>query len=329
MRGRAVQFPVQAVAWRAARTQPRALPGGCGATGVARVVAQRTPRRSRGLKRRGAFTLVEVLVVIAIIGVLVALLLPAVQAAREAARRSACQNNLRQLGLALAEHEAERREFPIGCIGCKIVPPLEGEPFTPLRFTAWTVHLLPHLEQRALYAQYNFSLPAHQPPNRTVGSTELDVFLCPSTEPDVRHSTANLWRGMAFTDYSGVYGVEGKGHDPPDADATQWLADRWLGVMVYEEAVAASEVVDGLSQTVAIAELLHRREVETEWASGHNLFAQEGSTPINRDSNVGNDLGSPHPGGASVAFCDGHVAFLPDETPQEVLNALLTRAGEE
>jgi prepilin-type processing-associated H-X9-DG protein len=272
---------------------------------------------------------VEVLVVIAIIGALVALLLPAVQAAREAARRSACQNNLRQLGLALAEHEADRREFPIGCIGCKIVPPADGEPFVPSRFTAWTVHLLPHLEQRALYAQYDFSLPAYQAPNRTVGSTVLDVLLCPSTEPDVRQSTDKLWRGMAFTDYGGVYGVEGPGRDNPDLDATQGLNDHSIGVLVYEEAIAAHQITDGLSHTAAVAEMLDRREAETEWAFGHNLFAQEGATPVNGASALGNGVGSPHPGGASAAFCDGHVAFLPDETPQEVLNALLTRAGEE
>jgi prepilin-type N-terminal cleavage/methylation domain-containing protein/prepilin-type processing-associated H-X9-DG protein len=286
------------------------------------------PAGGRRARVRG-FTLIEVLVVIVIIGVLVGLLLPAVQAAREASRRSHCQNNLRQLGVALAEYEGEHREFPIGCVGCKIQPNAEGEPFVPSRFTAWTVHLLPHLEQRELYAKYDFAVPAYQEPNRTVGSAALAVFLCPSTEPDVRHSSANLWRGMAFTDYSGIYGVEGNGHESPDSTATQWLDERWLGVLVYEEAVAASEVTDGLSQTAAVAELLHRREVETEWASGHNLFAQEASTPINGDSGLGNDIGSPHPGGASAAFCDGHVAFLPDETPQEILNALLTRAGEE
>ncbi len=281
-----------------------------------------------GSARRG-LTLVELLVVMAIIGVLVALLLPAVQAAREAARRSHCQNNLRQIGVALAEYEAARRELPIGCIGCKINPPAEGEPFTPARFTAWLTQLLPQLEQSALHAEYDFSLPAYQPPNRWVGSNSLRVFLCPSTEPDVRFSSSNLWRGMAFADYGGVYGVEGPGHESVDANTTQWLEARWLGVLLYEEATAANEILDGLSQTVASAELLHRREAETEWANGHSLFAQEGSTSINGDSGLGNDVGSPHPGGASAAFCDGHVAFLPDETPQEILNALLTRAGEE
>src|SRR4029078_8628612 len=128
--------------------------------------------------------------------------------------------------------------------------------------------------------------PAYQEPNRTVGSNNLSVFLCPSTEPDLRYSTANLWRGMAFTDYGGIYGVEGPGHDSTDSAATQWLNERSLGVLVYEEAVAAREVTDALSQTAAVAETLHRREPETEWASGQNLFAQEASTPINGNSGL-------------------------------------------
>ncbi|HMO85965.1 MAG TPA: DUF1559 domain-containing protein, partial [Lacipirellulaceae bacterium] len=266
---------------------------------------------------------------IGIIAVLIGLLLPAVQAARESARRTACQNNLRQLGLALVEYESSRRELPIGCIGCRFEAPAPGQPFVPQRFTAWTVHLLPQLEQRELYAAYDFSRPAYQEPNRSIGATTLPTLLCPSTQPDVRQSTANLWRGMAFTDYGGMYGVEGPGREATEPTARHWLADRWLGVLLYEEATAVREIVDGLAHTVAVAEMLPRRDVETEWASGHNVFAQEGDTPVNGDSGLGNDIGSPHPGGASVVFCDGHVAFLPNETPQDVLNALLTRAGEE
>jgi prepilin-type processing-associated H-X9-DG protein len=271
---------------------------------------------------------VELLVVVAIIGVLVGLLLPAVQAARESARRSQCTNNLRQIGLALTAFEGRSGAFPIGCIECRYFEPPPDQPVKEARFLSWNIHLLPELEQAALWHALDLNKPSHREPNRTAGATVVDVFLCPSTLEEQRFSSSGLWRGQAFTDYGGLYGVEGPGREAPD-DATQWLADEWLGVLVYEEATSAKDIVDGLAYTAAVAEMLRRREPECEWTSGHNVFAQEGSSPINGNSQLGNEIGSPHPGGALLAFCDGHVEFVGEQLPQEALNALITRAGEE
>ena len=94
----------------------------------------------------------------------------------------------------------------------------------------------------------------------------------------------------------------------PDA-STQTLADHSLGVFVYEEPVAPKQVVDGLSKTAGVAETVVRRQTETEWVNGQNIFAQDESTPINVRRDAGNEIGSPHPGGASVVFCDAHVEF--------------------
>ncbi len=98
--------------------------------------------------RRG-FTLVELLVVIAIIGILVGLLLPAVQAAREAARRMQCQNNLKQIGLAMLNYESAHQKFPSALMGCARIagaaPQDDG--------VSWAVAILPFMEQSALYAR--------------------------------------------------------------------------------------------------------------------------------------------------------------------------------
>src|SRR6478609_3734511 len=126
--------------------------------------------------RRAAMSLVELLVVVAIIGVLVAMLLPAVQAAREAARRAECQNNLRQIGIALHLFHDTHRQLPIGCTD-KRVPRTNpnGRQF------AWSVDVLPHLEEAALWQQIDFSAPYNSAANSKVAATIVTVYLCPST----------------------------------------------------------------------------------------------------------------------------------------------------
>jgi prepilin-type N-terminal cleavage/methylation domain-containing protein/prepilin-type processing-associated H-X9-DG protein len=290
-------------------------------------------------RKRSAFTLVELLVVIAIIGALVGLLLPAVQAAHESARRTQCQNHLRQLGVAMALHANAHGAFPVGCLGNRgdytATPPILS------RFISWNVQLLPFLEESALQEQFDFSLPSYHAANKKVATTIVQVFLCPSTEQEALRNSTGAWRDAAFTDYAGIYGVEGVGRNRDDSkldnenaddeveDSLQTLRDDSLGVLLYDEAVAPKHVTDGLSKTACLAETVNRRENETEWVNGQNIFAQEESSPINHHVDPGNEVGSPHPGGASLAFCDGHVAFVAESIDQAVLNAMLTKAGGE
>ena len=289
--------------------------------------------QSRAAARAGV-TLVELLVVVAIIGLVVALLLPAVQMARETARRAECQSNLRQLGVAMALHANAHGEFPVGCIGYRSVSP----PALPLSI-AWNVQILPFLEEDSIAAEFDFSLPSCNAANKPVAATIISVFLCPSTREDPQRNSnglalrnpTGLWKGCAFTDYSGIYGVEGpnRGRDPAADASLQTLRDDSLGVLLYEEPVAPRQVTDGLSKTACIAETVDRREAETEWVNGQNLFAQQEATPINVDVDPGNEIGSPHPGGASLVFGDAHVAFVAESIDQSVLNAMLTKAGGE
>ncbi|MEO0529731.1 MAG: DUF1559 domain-containing protein [Planctomycetota bacterium] len=283
------------------------------------------PRLTQTSHRTSGFTLVELLVVIAIIGTLVALLLPAVQSAREAARRTQCQNHLRQIGLALLAYHDTHAALPVGCVDCQL-PPKVDRP----KVTAWQTWLLPFLEEGPLFDQIDTTLPAYEADNLIPAATVPSVYLCPSTADESLASTHIAWRGAAFTDYGGLYGVEGTGNEEPDFFAVQTLSPEFLGVLIYEHAVPFREVTDGLSKTAAVGEMLIRRESgQCEWVNGQSLFAHEKSTPVNGRSGLGNDIGSPHPGGAFVALCDGSVAWLASDTEQSALNAMLTKAGED
>jgi prepilin-type N-terminal cleavage/methylation domain-containing protein len=278
-------------------------------------------------------TLIELLVVVAIIGVLVALLLPAIQSVRESARRMQCQNNLRQIGVGLALHANARETFPVGCIG--------GRLSQDKRFISWNVQLLPYVEQVELWSAFDFTVPSYDARNKAVRETVIDIFLCPSVPESEVRSSDFTFKGAVFSDYGGIYGVEGPGRDADlagsgqpddsqDAPSTrprQTLRDDSLGVMLYEVAVAPKAVTDGLSKTAAVGELsLRRVPALNEWVNGLNIFAQLQSNPIN-GIGLANEIGSSHPSGASLVFCDAHVAFVSDTADQSVLNAMLTKAG--
>ncbi|MHC5537490.1 DUF1559 family PulG-like putative transporter [Singulisphaera rosea] len=139
----------------------------------------------RGTPRVRGFTLIELLVAIAIIGVLVGLLLPAVQSARAAARRMQCVNNLKQIGLALANYESALGVFPPSYVAD---PKASGTAYgisypdggiNTLPGFAWGTLVLPYLEQAPLYASVNTNLPCWAPDNTTSAHTKISVFLCP------------------------------------------------------------------------------------------------------------------------------------------------------
>jgi prepilin-type N-terminal cleavage/methylation domain-containing protein len=149
-------------------------------------------------RRCSGFTLIELLVVIAIIAVLIALLLPAVQAAREAARRSQCVNNLKQIGLAIANYESALGSLPWG---------------EPIRYAGGNTApsslllMLPQMEQAALYNAVNFTNVGNQiwnstsPANSTVQFTSIAVFTCPS---DINRLTF----GYGSTNYAANAGAD-------------------------------------------------------------------------------------------------------------------------
>ncbi len=137
--------------------------------------------------RRRGFTLIELLVVIAIIGILIALLLPAVQKIREAAARMSCQNNLKQLGLALHNYESGSGKLPAAFLGNSNPAVYQGYPDY---FFSWSTlaQLNPYLEQTAIYNHMDLTQPIYDPTNNYNITTAnqfamgqvIKLFLCPS-----------------------------------------------------------------------------------------------------------------------------------------------------
>ena len=253
-------------------------------------------------RAQGAFTLVELLVVLAIIGILVSLMLPAVQAVREASRRMQCQNNLRQIGLALHNYHAAFRKFPPGGIEVRPQVP-DGKQL------AWSAFVLPFLEQSAAYVKVDFNYAFDHPVNREVAATPIETYLCPST-----NRVTLLNRGRGATDYGGIYGERILSrNDPP------------RGVMIHDKAIRFRDITDGTMRTLVVSE--DAGFPDGQWINAWNLFDQAFS--INRAPKFENDIRSMHPDGANGLFADGSVTFMHEDMDLELLAAICTRNGNE
>jgi prepilin-type N-terminal cleavage/methylation domain-containing protein/prepilin-type processing-associated H-X9-DG protein len=138
-------------------------------------------------RRRRAFTLVELLVVIAIIAVLVGLLLPAVQKVREAAARVKCQNNLKQLGLAVANYESAERKYPPRGLQ---TPALSGTPTPIFGEVSWSLLILPYMEQENVFRLYQQDKNWRHPDNQPAVQSRVKPYVCPSV-PDADRLAAD------------------------------------------------------------------------------------------------------------------------------------------
>jgi prepilin-type N-terminal cleavage/methylation domain-containing protein len=269
-------------------------------------------RISRDAMNRTApkgFTLVELLVVIAIIGVLVALLLPAIQAAREAARRTQCQNQMRQIGIALQNHHDVKKQLPAGGFWDH-----KNYPDTPAIHSGWgwLPKTLPYIEQSQLYAQVDFKLaPAdkNDSNNRALIQTDVPGLLCPSnsfrgettdnegyypTKSPIQPQVAEADYAASNGDYRNLGGTgDGLDHTADnDADGKpDWPSEGNVWVTSYGPkypsrgvinrygwAAKFKEIPDGLSNTFAVGECIGA------WCMAQNVWTQSWSTtarPIN------------------------------------------------
>jgi len=300
--------------------------------------------------RRG-FTLIELLVVIAIIAILIGLLLPAVQKVREAAARMKCQNNLKQLGLALNSYASQTGTLPPGGVRS----PATGTPnafFQKLGITAnsvehsWAIFLLPHLEQGNVYSLYNFNLTWSNPGNQAARETVISTFICPST-PGA--GSSRLFAGSvnaAPTDYApnNAYSsaLEGAG-----------LCDVTLnrnGALRVNEVYMFTEIRDGTSNTICLSEDAGRPNTyaagrltgtnsatDGGWANddcefivhGVNANGSGSPGPCHTNCSNGNEVYAFHTGGANHVFADGSVHFIRDTMSIRLFVKFVTRSGED
>ncbi len=302
-----------------------------------------------GRKPQPAFSLVEVLVVVAIIGVLIALLLPAVQQVRAAATRANCQNNLKQIGLALHNYHDCNGAFPSGTI---------TDPNSTFYYWSWMGSILPYVEQQGLWDQaYQYATTVSTNPMITGNNFETGATLNPQENPAVG-TLIKTWTCpadsrtlqtvneygliLAFTALLGNAGTDSGYMD---------------GVLYQNSQMNFSLITDGISTTLLVGERPPSEDLLLGWwfagggYDGSGLgdvtmgtqaagYGVSGFLPNCQPANLGlwpgsiqNDCDqthyfSLHPGGANFLFCDGSVKFLL-YSANSVLPQLGTAAGGE
>lgn len=307
------------------------------------------PRSHRQL----AFTLIELLVVIAIIAVLIGLLLPAVQKVREAAARTKCQNNLKQLGLALHSYHDANGRLPPGDWIFDVSPRrptnLSTMYTTTGRQIAFLPRILPYLEQDALARTMTFTSSTLTTANFLAGAKPIPLLLCPSSSQQRRmcnhtgaahpagHPSTNPDEDFYTTHYGGVADSialwQSNGYQTGDGD----------GLFYNGSQVAFLQIIDGLSNTLAMAEIVANDTTDryacNAWISKHLVSTENGiNYPFRLNPKLShkplsygghNGPASFHPGGANFLMADGGVRFISENTPTSTIQKLTTRAGSE
>jgi prepilin-type N-terminal cleavage/methylation domain-containing protein len=311
--------------------------------------------------RRPAFTLIELVVVIAVIAVLIGLLLPAVQKIRETASRTACQNKLRQIGLGLHNFHNTYNRLPSAYI---FAEPGSSPPPAPAAHKAvdippptfyvepnwpgwgWGAFLLPQLEQEHLYNKLDFTQTPSLISSAEARVVPLSVYTCPSDRETGRFTIQSpVSRPLvdaATTSYAACYGAGGIIHGFPESGT---------GAFYRNSKVKLSDIEDGTGNTFAIGErpalfcrvpwvgVVQSGTVRT--TPGAPTFksailpavamgmARTWTRQINDPFSEPYDFFSPHPTTINFAMTDGSVRVVPLSTPQHVLAALATIRGGE
>lgn len=301
-----------------------------------------------------AFTLIELLVVISIVSLLMALLLPAVQKVRSAADKMRCQNNMRQIGLALHHYHNDYQAFPAS--GWTVAAPRNPAG----KYVGWKAMITPYIEQDTIRNLYDTRFHWWEEPNLSLSAVSVHLFLCPATpdRPVVMSAVPKPPRpALAFSrpakgaDYEAIMGVAAS--VDPVLYAT---AATNRSVMFRNSVVHLNQIYDGSSNTIMVVEcssrpLVYRGRVARPdlpndqgicWTDSEGGFSLDGSnqdgslqglgpvlTPRAINATNENEPYSFHNAGANFLFADGSGRFIRDTVDLRVFAALCTRnAGE-
>lgn len=276
---------------------------------------------------REAFTLIELLVVIGIITILIGLLVPAVQKVREAAARTQCQNNLKQIGLAMHGYHDANKRLPPGYAANERY--IDGATDTSSGW-GWAAFILPYIEQAPAYRQLNFSEPIQ---NSLAVQTMIAIYLCPSdiTPPTafpVTDAFGNTVCMSAPTSYAACCGSDASETTDPTGD----------GVFYRNSGARFADIIDGMSNTFLVGErawakvngawpgaipggVIRRGQLNPcqpnipgAWYPSSTLalaHAHLNNALADPDGSAGmDDFSSMHSNGSFFVFADGSVHFI-------------------
>ena len=283
---------------------------------------------------RAAFTLIELIIVIAIMGILAAFLFVAVQQSRAAASRIECQVHLKQIGLALHAYHGNHQTLPPGMslnIDHGAYP-----------YMSWNIRILPYIEQSSLFrdvqAAYKTNTNFLSPPHRHLRQIVLPIFSCPADPYSSVAETLADGQRVAFTSYLGVEGTDQQKHD---------------GMLFLDSRIRFADVTDGVSNTIMVGERPPSSDGRFGWwyagwgqqrtGSGEMVLGVRERLSSDEPCEAGPyhfgpgwngdvcdylHFWSEHAGGANFLFADGSVRFLSYNT-DPIMPALATCAGRE